>query len=86
MVIGYADSKEMQRPGTTCNEPGMRATWETHPAMDLRVEREIMKYWKDLERLPWAWEGHYSAKVAQDGKLIKDAQPPPVQSSPVPKQ
>jgi len=72
-VIGYAWGGEMLRPGAKCTEPGMRATWETHEALDRRQEEAIRKRWNDLEKLPWAWEGHYAAKVAQNGKLIKDA-------------
>jgi hypothetical protein len=45
--------------------------------MTSQQENEVRKHWNNLQKLPWAWEGHYAAKVAWNGKLAKDAHPPP---------
>ena len=60
--LGYAIGGEMKRRGKNCTEPGMRLTNEinTAPAgagfQKERREAKLLKNWKDLNKLPWAWE------------------------------
>lgn len=89
VTIGFAWGGEMSRTGSKCAEPGMRATKHVFSGgLDPRIQNDIKRLWKDLEKLPWAWEDvriphkdpkgkvHLVSpvKIAKDGNIIQGKQ------------
>ncbi len=70
--VGYGPAGRMKRMGEACTEPGMRDTGSTMGSMGEVMERQRYDgLWEDLARMPWAWEGLPSAKVARNGQILR---------------
>ena len=80
VTMGYVGAHDIQGRRTyagTHTEAGVRATNVLNPydrpTTPTATWEQVLKHWSELSALPWAAPGIPHAKVALNGKIIKDA-------------